>query len=126
MRVPIGGGVVRPVVDTQPNMTAWALAADARSVFWVEWAPTGYALYRAPKDGGDRTLVGLAAAQVMHRDNRDHLELDDTHAYWNTRDSVVRVAKGGGTVEEVLRLARGDVMSFAMDKTDVYLAVVLF
>lgn len=126
LRVPVGGGVVRTVVETKPKMTPWALAADARSVYWVEWTRTGYALYRAPKDGGDRTLLGEATATVMNRDNRDHIELDGTHVYWNAREGVARVAKAGGTVEDVVRLARGDVMSFAIDETDVYLAAVFF
>ena len=87
MRVPVGGGIVRTVVDTKPKMTPWALAADARSVYWVEWMPTGYALYRAPRNGGDRTLLGVATAHVMNRDNRDHIALDDTHVYWSCRAS---------------------------------------
>jgi hypothetical protein len=62
----------------------------------------------------------------MNRDNRDHIALDDTHVYWNAREGVARVAKAGGAVQDIVRLARGDVMSFAIDEADVYLAVVFF
>ena len=50
----------------------------------------------------------------------------DSHVYWNAREGIARVAKAGGAVEDVVRLARGDVMSFAIDETDVYLAAVFF
>jgi len=126
MRVSIGGGVRTPVVATLPKLTPWALTADARSVYWVEWSKAGYEVYRAPRTGGDRTLLGIAPANVMNRDNRDHIELDATHVYWNAREGVSRIAKAGGNVEELVHLARGDVMSFAVDDTDVYLAVVFF
>lgn len=126
LRVSVGGGVRTPVVDTLPKMTPWALTADARFVYWVEWGASGYEVYRAPRAGGDRTLLGIAATKVMNRDNRDHVEVDATHVYWNARESIARVEKAGGPVDELVRLARGDVMSFAMDDTYLWVAVVIF
>jgi len=71
LKVPIGGGRLRTVVDTQAHLHPWALAVDARSVYWVEWDGSGYALSRAPKDGGDPTLLGIAPAQPMRQPRSD-------------------------------------------------------
>ncbi len=122
--LPREGGIPHVLVDVAGFPLA--LAADATSVYWVEASPEGYNLLRAPIGGGAPARVGTAPARTMHRDNRDRIALDQTHVYWNARESVARVAKGGGPVEEVVRLARGDVMSFAIDDHDVYLAVVIF
>jgi hypothetical protein len=122
--LPREGGVPRVLVDVPGHPLA--LAADATSLYWVQDGPDGYRLFRASIGGGAPARVGTAPARPMHRDNRDRVALDQTHVYWNARESVARVAKGGGPVEEVVRMARGDVMSFAIDDSDVYVAAVIF
>jgi hypothetical protein len=125
--LPVGGGVPRTLVEGSQELFPWALRADAQWIYWVEaHGHSGYALYRAPVKGGERTLLGSSPTETMNRDNRDRIEFDETQVYWNARQSVARVPKSGGTVEEVVRLARGDVMSFTIDETDVYVAAVFF
>jgi hypothetical protein len=126
--MPLDGGVPQVLVPTSHALFPWALAVDASWLYWTQWSvgAVGYSLFRAPATGGDAQLLGVAPTLAMNRDNRDHIALDATNVYWNARQSVARVAKTGGDVEELVRLARGDVMMFAMDDTDVYLAVVIF
>ena len=128
MGVPVDGGVPRVLVATSNTLFPWALAADDRWLYWVQWTvgAVGYSLFRAPVTGGAAQLLGVAPTTAMNRDNRDRIELDAKNVYWNARQSIARVSKAGGDVEEIVRLARGDVMTFAMDDTDVYLAVVIF
>jgi hypothetical protein len=126
MGLPVTGGVPRTLVEPNHEMFPWFMRADKEWLYWVETRGGGYSLWHAPVTGGQRTLLGTAPTKAMNRDNRDHIELDETHVYWNARESVARIRKSGGAVEEVLRLARGDVMSFAIDEKDIYLAVVIF
>lgn len=122
--IPVGGGVPTPLVETP---FPWTLAADERSLYWVEWRKDArYELYRAPVRGGARVLLGAAGEDAGTGSHRDHVELDGTHAYWSARRTLARVPKPGGRTEELVRLARGSIQRFVMDDRDLYLTAVFY
>jgi hypothetical protein len=125
LRMP-ASGASEPVEVVATPSAPWALAVDDSHVYWSEWQAGGYAVARAPRQGGAPSPVSVAPARVMNRDNRDHVEVDGQFVYWNARVGVARAPKAGGPARNVLRLARGDVMSFATDAQYVYAAVVIF
>src|SRR5262249_36766293 len=100
MALPITGGVPRTLVEPNHEIFPWVIRADKQSLYWVQTRGGKFSLWRAPITGGARELLGTAPTQAMNRDNRDHIELDETHVYWNARESVARVRKSGGPVEE--------------------------
>jgi hypothetical protein len=105
LRVPVGGGEVRPIaVLGRPR----SIACDGTSVFVVDVDPTPTGLTHAntvvhiPAAGGERVILGRSDGEITN------VALDDASVYWADRleGTIVAAPKGGGT-PRVLASDRG-------------------
>ena len=88
MRTPVAGGIVRVIVEARPEVAPEAFAVDARSLYWVQQTLDGSSVFRAPRDGGIPTLLGVATKAEGRFDWAARIEVDDTYVYWNAQGVV--------------------------------------
>jgi hypothetical protein len=110
-RVLKGGGTVE---DLDTNQTgAYALAVDGTDVFWALTSGEVRKLSTASCCAVTPLASGVGAGVFS-------LAVDTTHVYWVSQSgsNVNRVARGGGTTEEVAVVIGGD--GIALDATHAY------
>lgn len=88
-RAPKQGGPAVTVAEAPPGGRCFAIAVDGTDVFWASGVKTRdapAAVWRAPKEGGVRTLLAW-------EDDVYGLALDETYVYFPSGDSFRRVPK---------------------------------
>ncbi len=99
------------------------LCVFGEHVYWVTDEPAGRVVRRVPKAGGAVEPLGVSHELHGLRTNHDRIVVHGEHVYWNAAHSVVRVPLEGGRVELVVTAdIPGDIQSFAVDDTHLYVA----
>lgn len=89
-----GGGQPADLTNTE-EIKPFRVALTSSHVYWT--SPTENAVRRAPKTGGNSTLVGASQGGAWE------IRTDGSHAYWtaSTDKAVRRAPVGGGAVQNV-------------------------
>jgi hypothetical protein len=117
MRADLTGANPTVLAGSQPNVTS--LHTDGGQLFWT----TNAAVLVLDQASGN-SPTSLATG----RNSPQSVSADSTHVYWiegtwaNPDNTIVRMPRGGGAVQNVTAVGAADVFSIALDTRDVYAA----